>query len=145
MSRQVVVVAYLRSLWLRGTLVAVAVTASIAVLVVIPMLASTTEEEEERPARRSPLSFDPIEPGQQVVVRGQEFSLDGFRKLAYKDTIMPVYIPVFVSAAAADIVEGELVLGLEINGESKAYPVGTLSYKEMVIDEVGGVPVLVSW
>ncbi len=139
--------AYLSSLWLRGTLLTavVAVVASIAVLVVVPMLASTTEEEEERPARRSPFGFDSIEPGQQVVVRGQEFSLDGYRKLAYKDTIMPIYIPIFVSAEAANVEDGELVLGLEINGESKAYPVAPLSFKEMVIDEVGGVPVLVSW
>ena len=139
------IVAHLRSLWLRGTLLAVAVAVSIAMLVVVPMLASTTEEEEERPALWSPLSLGPIEPGQQVVVRGQQFSLDGFRKLAYKDTIMPIYTPVFVSADAADLEDEELVLGLEINGESKAYPVGPLNLKEMVIDEVGGVPVLVSW
>ncbi len=139
--------AYLRLLSLRGTLLTagVAVVASIVVLVVVPMLASTTEEEEESPALRSPLSLGLIKPGQQVVVRGQEFSLDGFCKLAYKDTIMPIYIPVFVSAAAADVEDEELVLGLEINGESKAYPVGPLSLKEMVIDKVGGVPVLVSW
>ncbi len=140
------VVAHLRSPWLRGTLLTAAVAAaSIAVLVVVPMLASTVEEEEEPAVRRNPFGFEPIERGQQVVVRGQEFSLDGLRKLSYKDTIMPVYHPVFVPAAGADVEDGELVLGLEINGESKAYPVGPLSLKEMVIDEVGGVPVLVSW
>ena len=36
-------------------------------------------------------------------------------------------------------------MGVEINGESKAYPVGPLNYREMVNDVVGGVPVLVTW
>ena len=36
-------------------------------------------------------------------------------------------------------------MGVTINGESKAYPVGMLNFRETVIDEVGGVPILVTW
>ncbi len=39
----------------------------------------------------------------------------------------------------------DLVIGVAINGESKAYPVGTLNFREMVNDVVGGVPILVTW
>ena len=84
-------------------------------------------------------------PSGTVIVRGQEFSLGDYSPSLPRDAIRPIYEPEFVTAEEAGLDEQELVLGLEINGESKAYPVGTLSYKEMVIDEVGGVPVLVSW
>jgi hypothetical protein len=39
----------------------------------------------------------------------------------------------------------ELVIGVEINCESRAYPVGPLNRREMVNDVVGGVPILVTW
>ena len=48
-------------------------------------------------------------------------------------------------ASAAPLDDDDLVLGVEIGGESRAYPVGTLNGREMVNDEVGGVPILVSW
>ena len=35
-------------------------------------------------------------------------------------------------------------MGVEMNGESKAYPVGPPSWREMVNDEVGVVPILVT-
>ena len=39
----------------------------------------------------------------------------------------------------------ELVLGLSINGESKAYSIPMLSSHEIVNDVVGGVPLAVTW
>jgi hypothetical protein len=36
-------------------------------------------------------------------------------------------------------------MGLEINGDAMAYPTGMLRAREMVNDNVGGAPVLVSW
>ncbi len=84
-------------------------------------------------------------PSGTVTVRGQEFSLGDYNPSPPRDAIKPIYDPVFVTAEEANLDEQELVLGLEINGESRAYPVGPLHYREMVNDEVGGVPVLVSW
>ena len=40
---------------------------------------------------------------------------------------------------------GTEVIGVTINGESKAYPVSFLNGRELVIDELGGEPILVSW
>lgn len=62
-----------------------------------------------------------------------------------RDAIRPIYEPRFVRGLPDSLHPRELVLGLELNGESKAYPVAPLNYREMVNDVVGGVPVLVSF
>lgn len=68
-----------------------------------------------------------------------------FRQLLPKDAILPIYDPQFVPGDLTSLDPGELVMGVDINGESKAYPVGPLNYREMVNDVVGGVPILVTW
>ncbi len=70
---------------------------------------------------------------------------DGFRQLLPRDAITPVYEPTFI--AGVDIgwpTEAE-VIGVTIGGESKAYPVSFLNSREMVVDELGGEPILVTW
>ena len=61
------------------------------------------------------------------------------------DEIEPVYDPVFETAGRTRLGDEQLVMGVAINGESKAYPVSLLQFREMVNDEVGGTPVLVTW
>ena len=39
----------------------------------------------------------------------------------------------------------DLVIGVSIAGQSRAYPIRTLRYREMVDDELGGLPILVTW
>ncbi len=43
------------------------------------------------------------------------------------------------------LLPGDAVIGVRINGESRAYPLSMLHVHELVHDEVGGVPILVSW
>ena len=74
-----------------------------------------------------------------------EADLSELRQLLPRDQIEPIYEPRFVSAGQSSLKSDELVIGVEINGESKAYPVGPLNAREMVNDTVGGVPILVSW
>lgn len=62
-----------------------------------------------------------------------------------KDDILPVYDPKFAPASEARIQPDELVMGLEINGDARAYSITVLNGREMVNDVVGGVPVLVTW
>ena len=69
----------------------------------------------------------------------------GFRQLLDRDDIAPIYDPVFVSADGVDWNDGDLVIGLAIEGDARAYPVGFLNRREMVIDSVAGIPVLVTW
>ena len=76
----------------------------------------------------------------EITVDPQEY-----RQLLPRDAIAPVYDPQFISGFEAGLSDDELVIGVHLNGESKAYPVGPLTRREMVNDVVGGVPVLVTW
>jgi hypothetical protein len=63
-----------------------------------------------------------------------------------RDGIPALSDPVFVSASEAVFLSGDdLVLGVEIGGEARAYPVRILSWHELVNDEIGGNAILVSW
>jgi hypothetical protein len=66
-------------------------------------------------------------------------------QLLARDAIAPIYEPQFAPAGQAPYEADELVIGVEINGEAKAYAIGLLNSREMVNDIVGGVPVLVTW
>jgi len=61
------------------------------------------------------------------------------------DAIQPIYEPRFAAAAEAPLADDELVMGVSWGGEAKAYPVSVLRFREMVIDELAGIPILVSW
>jgi hypothetical protein len=61
------------------------------------------------------------------------------------DAIPPIYEPRFVPAQESPLLADELVMGVALGGEAKAYPVTVLRSREMVNDEIAGWPVLVSW
>lgn len=63
-----------------------------------------------------------------------------------KDGIPALFDPKFAPAREADFMrDDEKVLGLEIKGVARAYPLRILSHHELVNDQVGGEPILVSW
>ncbi len=64
-----------------------------------------------------------------------------------KNFIPAVMFPYFYDAEEAEAVYGEeeLVIGLSIGGEHRAYSVPYLSGREIVNDTVGGVKVAVTW
>ena len=64
-----------------------------------------------------------------------------------KNFIPAIRFPYFYDAeeAAAVYDDGELVIGLSIGGEHRAYSVPYLSGREIVNDTVGGVKVAVTW
>ena len=66
-------------------------------------------------------------------------------KLIPFDGIAPVYDPKFATAAEAPLDDEELVMGVAWGGEAKAYPVTVLQFREMVDDELAGIPTLVTW
>ena len=68
-----------------------------------------------------------------------------FRQLLRRDAILPIYNPTFRTAASTSWDDGLLVIGVELDGEAKAYPVSFLNRREMVIDWIAGSPILVSW
>ena len=64
-----------------------------------------------------------------------------------RDAISAITNPSFFPApmAAEWMDDKEQVIGLEIGGEVKAYPINLLSRHEIVNDVVGGEPVAVTW
>ena len=92
--------------------------------------------EELGPLARLQDTYDPVRAGEPLPA--------GFRQLLARDAIMPIYDPEFVSAAESGWGDGTLVIGVEVDGEARAYPVAYLNRREMVVDEIGGTPLLVS-
>jgi len=63
-----------------------------------------------------------------------------------KDGIPAISRPKFVSAGRADFVQpGELVVGVALGGEARAYPIAILNWHEIVNDRIADVPVAVTW
>lgn len=63
-----------------------------------------------------------------------------------KDGIPSIDHPVFADVANSKFMSNsDTVIGLEINGEAKAYPLFILVWHEIVNDRVGGIPVSVTY
>ena len=62
-----------------------------------------------------------------------------------RDGIPPVYDPRYESLDAADIPASEPVIGLEIGGEARAFPLRYMTAHEIVDDVIAGVPVAVTY
>jgi hypothetical protein len=63
-----------------------------------------------------------------------------------KDGIPSIDDPKFVPLSEiTDIAATEPVISLEINGEAKGYPLRVLTWHEIVNDELGGVPITVTF
>lgn len=64
-----------------------------------------------------------------------------------KDAIPALVEPQFVRSSEIGnlLAPKDRVLGVYLNGEAKAYPIRILNWHELVNDEVGGQPILVSW
>ncbi len=74
----------------------------------------------------------------ETEIRLDEIRWGGVRQ----DGIPPLRDPRMVSAADADyLADGDIVFGLVVNGDARAYPKRILAWHEMFIDRVGDVPV----
>lgn len=62
-----------------------------------------------------------------------------------KDGIPSIDAPEFQSADETPFSDDSWVMGLDINGESVAYPIGILNWHEIVNDTVGGINVSVTY
>lgn len=93
----------------------------------------------ERAADTESVEFFPVGSGDELL------EMDIAQARFGRDFLRPIYEPQFVAAADADLEPRDIVMGLEIDGDARAYPVRLLNVREMVDDVVGGVPVLVTW
>ena len=62
-----------------------------------------------------------------------------------RDGIPPIDHPKFAPASTVELAATEPVIGMEMNGEWKAYPLQVLMWHEIANDEIGGVPVAVTF
>jgi hypothetical protein len=71
---------------------------------------------------------------------------DEIQTILPEDAIPALVKPTYLSAAeASDIRPQELVIGVAVNGDARAYPLATLSAHEIVNDDIGGQHLAVTW
>lgn len=75
----------------------------------------------------------------------EQDALSRMQRVLGRDMIFPIYNPRFVPARESRMQDDELVLGIEIKDKAKAYPISILASREMVNDELSGVPILATW
>ncbi|MCP4167697.1 MAG: DUF3179 domain-containing protein [Chloroflexi bacterium] len=98
-------------------------------------VASQTQPAESSVEQEPPTATPEPEPEYKIVT------------LLPRDAIPAIFDPQFLSADEADqeYTPTELVLGVEIDGEARAYSIPFLSSHEIVNDTVGGVPIAATW
>ncbi len=69
----------------------------------------------------------------------------GVKQVIPRGSIPAIFDPQFVPAGSAEIPDSAWVLGVEINGQAKAYDLNLLNNYEIVNDVVGGKPVAPTW
>jgi len=79
-----------------------------------------------------------------VLLYAGVFYLVNFKFLADKMFYQPQH-KILATVAANTIDNNKLVIGVEINGEAKAYPIELIGYHHQVQDTVGGSPVMVTY
>lgn len=120
-----------------GTLVGIAVVAAFVWFAVPALRPPDVEEGAPADLPNPDDVYDPVAAGEPLP--------PGYRDVTVRDRIRPVYAPRFTSAAQADWPDDTLVLGVAMDGEAKAYPILTLNFREMVLDRLGGTPILATW
>ena len=86
-----------------------------------------------------------IQTAETVEVEATEMPQYSWDQLLGRDAILPIYEPEMVPSDEVSYEDDELVMGIAIDGEAKAYLVSVLNSREMVNDELAGTPILVTW
>jgi hypothetical protein len=82
-------------------------------------------------------------PGGLVVVAAVAYATNFV--MAADRMFLPPTVLTMEPAAGNKVEAARLVVGVELNGEARAYPIEYIGYHHQVRDEVGGSPVLVSY
>jgi hypothetical protein len=104
-----------------------------------------TETVSGSPSADSPPTIAPTDAGKEPNRRVDVPDDIRVPQLIPFDGIQPVYEPEFISAGEAPLQEDELIIGISLGEEAKAYPITVLRSREMVNDEMAGIPTLVTW
>ena len=84
-----------------------------------------------------------MNPDEDIVIDAREIMWGGVRV----DGIPPLEFPaqIFPEEAAGWINDTDVVVGVEIDGDARAYPIRIIAWHEMVNDTIGGVPVSLAY
>ena len=109
---------------------------SILSIILAGILLLSVNSGQAESAQRNGFSIeDPLVPLEDILSGGPP-----------RDGIPSIDSPKFVSAAEVDwLFSNSRVLGLEINGVVRAYPLAILNWHEIVNDTVGGVPLAITY
>jgi hypothetical protein len=106
------------------------------------VLVAVTGCEKISPPANQPAS---LELGEQEAGGQLEFD----PRVVIANSFPAIVTPDSVTAAEADkeLQPDELVLGVEVNGEARAYPINMLSgpQREIINDNLGGLPIAATW
>lgn len=111
---------------------------------------SPGNSDSENPKDTSSLSITPSEqkyiPSEELTANPEDRNYQ-IVTLLPRDAIPAIDNPSFLSTEDADQIYSpeELVIGVEFNGEARAYSIPHLSRHEIVNDTVGGVKIAVTW
>ncbi len=127
---------------INGRLILYIILGGVAIVFLFPFLQQLLPGL--RPSKTLELPQSAQSAGQQEQEKSQSIQII---TVLPKDAIRSIDQPQFVSReeASAWMRPDELVIGLSINGDSRAYPINLLSRHEIVNDTVGGMPVAVTW
>ena len=79
-----------------------------------------------------------------ILLYATVFYLFNFKYLADKIFYQPNYIR-FTGADKDTTNKSNLIIGIEVNGQAKAYPIQLIGYHHQIRDSIGGKPVLVTY
>lgn len=68
-------------------------------------------------------------------------------KQVLKTAIRPITDPLIVDASESDVNDNELVIGVEVDGQARAYPINQLTgpMREIINDTLGGTAIAATW
>jgi hypothetical protein len=106
--------------------------------------AVTNTDSDENTQPTESVSHDTVQP---TVIPASNYEDYEIITLLPKDGIPAIDNPTFLSGDEADnaYADDELVMGVNINGDKRAYSVAHLSKHEIVNDVVGGENIAVTW
>jgi hypothetical protein len=108
-----------------------------AILLLFVLVATACSNDLVTPTVDASLNVDLLDPTETDEARP-----DRYRESLPCDAI---YNPEFVEANEIDWPNSELVIGVDIEDEQRAYPIGFLTIREIVVDPHRGIPTLVTW
>lgn len=110
---------------------------AITILFLIAILKPAPQDQLETPEMKEELRED-VEPSKL-----EDFDLNKIISVIPKDAIPAITNPEFTEEDYLE--EDDYIIGVNINGDVRAYPVIILDWHEIVNDEVGGVPIAVTY